>query len=192
MVNGAHQALALMARRGNADHRLEDGDDLRAALNSMTALRLGHIHTSMNEALRITHPHLQDSIEYSVRHVEAYREHPDSVARVLSAFCRLDLVPFITALDERIAVPVRICHRHELSVEPFKHVVAVFLELVANIDAFEDNTDVRTIRIDEARDAEAIARFSEMLRPWMGDTLDKQAAHFAQLLADHREAFALQ
>jgi hypothetical protein len=189
MVNGAHQALALMARRANADHRLEDGDDLRTALNPVTAARLGHLHNSMNEALRCVHPHLTASVEYSMEHVEAYAEHPESVARVLNAFRRLDLVPFIKALDERIAAPAKICHEHGLSVHPFTHVIAVFLELVANIDAFEDNIAVRSTRIDVVADIVTVARFDEMLRPWVGEKIDRQTAHFAQLLAGHREAF---
>lgn len=189
MVNGAHQALALMARQGKADHRLEDGDDLRAALDPVAAARLGHLHNAMNEALRIVHPHLEDNIYYSLQHVEAYAEHPDSVARVLNAFRRLNLVPFIRALDERIAAPARICHERELSVDPFKHVVAVFLELVANIDAFEDNIEARTTRIEVATDIATVAHFNRMLSPWVGETIGKQTAHFAQLLADHREAF---
>jgi hypothetical protein len=190
MVNGAHQALALMARRGNADHRLEDGDDLRRALaDPATAARLGHIHNAMNEALRILYPHLTGSIDYSIKHVRAYAEHQDSVARVLKGFQRLDLMPFLDALDERIAAPARVCHEHDLSVEPFSHVLDVFLELVANVDAFEDNIRVRRNRIPVESDILLVERFRAILTPWAGETIEKQTGHFARLLADHREAF---
>ncbi|HTW42148.1 MAG TPA: hypothetical protein VMD79_07520 [Solirubrobacteraceae bacterium] len=190
MVNGAHQALALMARRANADHRLEDCDDLRQSLHDpVTAARLGHIHNAMNEALRIRHPHLTGSIQYSIEHVAAYAEHPDSVARVLSAYRRLQLMPFLDALDERIATPARICYEHDLSVEPFSHVINVFLELVANVDSFEDNIAARKRPIAVSADIELVERFGAMLTPWAGSTIEKQAGHFAQLLADHREAY---
>jgi len=190
MVNGAHQALALMARRANADHRLEDCEDLREAIrNPSTAVRLGHIHNAMNEALRIKHPQLGESIDYGVKHVAAYAEHPDSVARVLSAFRRLELVPFLDALDERIAAPARVCSKSGLSIEPFIHVLDVFLELVANIDAFEDNVAARSTPISVSSDIGVVERFRAMLTPWAGDVVERRTRYFAQLLADHREAY---
>ena len=194
MVNGAHQALALAARRGDGDHRVEDwlegGDDeLRNALTIRVGAWLGRLHYAMNEALRSVHPSLTDSIAYGDEHVRAYSEHSDSVARVLAAFRRLDLVPFIEALDERIAAPARICHERGLSLEPFKRVIAVFLELVANIDAFEDNEEVRSSGIEFEADIATVKRFKEMLTPWQDEAIDKLTGHFAQLLADHREAF---
>jgi hypothetical protein len=194
MVNGGHQALALSARQGNADHRLEgllgdDGDDLRNHLTPDVLAWLGFLHGAMNEALRAVYPSLEDSMEYGLKHVTAYSEHPDSVARVLSAFRRLNLVPFIDALDKRIAAPAGVCHERKLSVEPFRRVIDVFLGLVANVDAFSDNVEVRRTRIDPAVDDAAIERFRSMLAPWAGAHAEKLTAHFAQLLADHREAF---
>ena len=194
MVNGGHQALALSARQGNADHRLEDllsddRDDLRDHLTPKVLACLGYLHDETNQALRVIYPSLQNSLEYSLEHVTAYSEHPDSVARVLSAFRRLNLVPFIEALDKRIAAPARICHAHGLSTEPFRIVIDVFLGLVANIDSFSDNAEVRRTQIDPSVDDAAIERFGSMLAPWAGEDAQKLTAHFAQLLADHREAF---
>lgn len=193
MVNGAHQALALAARHGGGDHRLQDwlqggGDELREGLTSRVSAWLGRLHYAMNEALRSEYPSLSDSIEYGDRHVRAYSEHSDSVARVLGAFQRLDLVPFIDALEERIAAPARICHRCGLSLEPFERVIAIFLELVASIDAFEDNEELRATPIDAVADLATVERFREMLTPWHGEAVDKLTTHFAQLLADHRQA----
>jgi hypothetical protein len=194
MVNGAHQALALFARRAQADHRLEDGlladgDDLRTHLTARVLASLGHLHAVMNEALRVVHPSLRDSMQYSLEHVVAYSEHPDSVSRVLGAFRRLDLVPFIDALDQRIAAPARICHEQGISVEPFRTVIDVFVELVASIDSFADNIEVRRTTIDPSTDRLAVDRLREMLTPWAGEDSEKLVAHFAQLLADHSEAF---
>jgi hypothetical protein len=189
MVNGAHQGLALMARRANAEGRLESADDLRQALHDpQIAARLGHIHNAMNEALRIAHPGMSDSIRYGMEHVRAYAEHPDSVARVLKALRRLELIPFLDALDERIAAPARICAAGHRSVEPFTHVIDVFLELAANIDAFEDNILARNTPISVSDDIEVVERFRAMLSGWAAD-IDKQTGHFARLLADHREAY---
>jgi hypothetical protein len=192
MVNGAHQALALMARRANADHRLEDGDDLSHALEDPAiADCLEVIHGAMNEALGMTHPELTGSIGYGKEHVKAYAEHPDSVARVLKAFRRLEMIPFLDALDERIAAPARVCHANGLPVEPFTHILDVFVELVANIDAFEDNVAARTTPIPVTSDIKVVERFKTMLTPWAGDEIqiEKQTGYLAQLLADHREAF---
>jgi hypothetical protein len=190
MVNGAHQALALMARRGNADYRLEASDDLRHALSyPPTKLCLENLHSAMNAALHMRYPTLTGSVEYGRKHVQAYAEHPDSVARVLKAFRRLELMPFLHALDDRIAAPARVCHEHGMSVEPFSHVLDVFLELVANVDAFEDNIQVRRTLISVESDIALVERFREILTPWADDTIEKQTGHFARLLADHREAF---
>jgi hypothetical protein len=194
MVNGAHQALALAARHGGGDHRLQDwlqggNDELRDALTSGVSAWLGRLHYAMNEALRSAYPSLTDSIEYADKHVRAYSEHSDSVARVLGAFQRLELVPFVDALDERIAAPARICQERGLSLEPFQRVIAIFLELVASIDAFEDNEEVRGTPIDATADIATVERFREMLTPWQGDAADKLTTHFEQLLADHRQAF---
>jgi len=197
MVNGGHQALALSARQGNADHRLEsllgdgdDDDDLRNHLTPTVLVCLGYLHGAMNEALRAAYPSLRSNMDYGLMHVRAYSEHPDSVARVLAAFRRLNLVPFIEALESRLAAPARICSERGLSVEPFRKVIGVFLALVANVDAFADNVEVRRNPIDPSMDDEAITRFEAMLAPWAGDDASKLTAHFAQLLADHREAFS--
>ena len=131
-----------MTPAGIHKHRPED-DDLRMAMKDpQVVARLGHIHHAMNEALRIAHPELAGNVEYGIEHVLAYADHPESVARVLAACRRRQLIPFLDALDERIAKPARILHRNGRSVEPFGHVMSVFLELVANIDFFEDNLDV--------------------------------------------------
>jgi hypothetical protein len=202
MVNGAHRALALMARRGNDDSRLEPqvsggdlghqqapaSDDLRTAVfDPATNARLGHLHASMNQALQIRHPKLSGNLEYAVEHVVAYAEHNDSVARVLKDFTRLDLRPFLAAFEERIATPARICHENGIAVDPFVHVLDVFLELIANIDAYEDNIELRSEPISARRDLEVVGMFRDAVAPWAGD-VDKLTSHFAQVLAEHRAA----
>lgn len=121
MVNGGHQTLALAARRGGGEHRLASAfdDDLRSALSEHVEERLGELHAAMDAALSRAHPDLEGNRQYGKRHVKAYSEHEDSVARVLGAFRRMDLVPFIEAIDERIAAPARVCHDAGLSVAPF-------------------------------------------------------------------------
>jgi hypothetical protein len=207
LVNGAHQALALMGRLANSDHRLEDAEDLSRALaqptssgeleeddlrlsthNPLIMATLGHLQAAMIEALRICHPHLQESFAYSQRHVTAYSEHRDSVARVLGAFRRRDLVPFLDALNERIGAPARICFENNRSVAAFKHIIYVLLELLASIDAFEDNADIRRHGLETNNDALAVVRFQALIDPWM-DEMHKRTAYFAQLLADQRAAF---
>jgi hypothetical protein len=88
-----------------------------------------------------------------------------------------------------VSAPARICHERGISVEPFRNVIDVFLELVANIDLFADNIEVRRTTIDPAKDRLAVKCFQEMLAPWAGEDTDKLIVHFAQLLADHSEAF---
>ncbi len=208
MVNGGHQALALMGRKANADHRVrdlaieaadaleargKDGvlEDLReSARTPVVVAAVGQLQSAMSEALLILHPDLDQNLAYGLKHVIAYSEHRDGVERVLAKFTRINLAPFLEDLNDRIGAPARICFEHERSVEAFAHVINVLLELVANIDAFEDNDDVRRGGLAGAADPEAVESFRRLVTPWTADAIEASTAHFAQILAEHRAAFA--
>jgi len=162
MVNGAHQALALMALAGG--HRT-----LRGAARTPSVLaRLAHIHGTMNEALRRVHPELEDNLGYGVKHVVAYCEHKDGIGRVLAAYRRSDLATFFENLDVRLAAPARLCAIDGVSVEPIVHVVETLERMVKNIDHFSDANELRrrTATISPERDARAVDAYERMLGGW--------------------------
>jgi len=179
MVNGAHQALAVMAwAAGLAELRIpgklgeEPSDDLRRAAEDGRVIgRLSHIHTSMNAALRSKYPELEDSLDYGLEHVQAYGEHPDSIRRVLEAFKRGDLGPFIKTLDLRLAVPARICFEMGIPVSPYSLIFDLFEDLVGDLDAFMDTKRVRRDPSLVTREADhfAVSQYRIMLTGWMDE-----------------------
>ncbi|HEV2754415.1 MAG TPA: hypothetical protein VG318_01385 [Actinomycetota bacterium] len=186
MVNGAHQALALMARRGGKRH-------LQTAAREPEVLaRLSHIHAAMNEALRHRHPGLDGNLEYGLRHVTAYCEHPDSVKRVLGAFQRADLSTFFGNLNERVAEPARICYREGWSVEPLKFPFDVLERLVVTVDRFEDGREIRRgrVKLRAAHDDRALDAYESLLTGWMDDVeIGRRLRTLETRLSDHRRAW---
>ena len=201
MVNGAHQALALIAWEGNTgtlrvrfpDERAwrEQEDDLRAAAQDRTvSARLDHLHGAMDDALSVKHPGLVDNLGYGVKHVVAYSEHPDSIKRVLGSFLRLELTPFIETLDVRLAQPARICAARAHSVASFGFVFNVFESLAANLDAFLDAKVVRANpgSIDPLDDLQAAEAYARLVDGWMPEKeATARVLRLAEGLADHRD-----
>lgn len=201
MVNGAHQALALIGRHaGVAELRIPDKagesaaspavDDLQTVARGREVLvRLSHLHGAMNTALHRRHPDLEDSLEYGYQHVCAYGEHPDSINRVLGAMKRSDLVPFIEALDIRLAEPARVCFEMEVPVTPFAYVFDVFEDLMGDLDAFIDADRVRrdsTLLSAEA-DRRALLAYAELVSGWTSkDEAIIRLGRFAKGLAISR------
>jgi hypothetical protein len=194
MVNGAHQALALMGHEGRTgDLRLAEyepdygADDLRRyAQDPQVIALLTELHEAMDDVLGWKHPQLTGNLDYGKKHVIAYGEHDDSVDRVLGAFRRLNLAAFIGTLELRLAVPARICFREGRSVAPFDFVFDVFESLVENLDAFQDcgkireDPDTFDPRVDEG----AIAAYFRLVRGWHTDEQsEERVARFAEALA---------
>lgn len=203
MVNGAHQALALMARKGSRaalriprtdgpnPQRDRDADDLsRSARDVEVAARLSHLHGAMDDALRKIHPDLTGNLDYAVHHVRAYSEHPDSIARVLEAFRRENLTPFIETLETRLVEAARICARDGRSIEPFSFVFDVFESLASDVDAFLDFKAIRSSpeRMDAATDAAAVAAYARLTEGWMPeDEAEKRVKRLTKALSAHRQ-----
>lgn len=200
MVNGAHQALALIAWQANmrilriakeaGESEREPDDDLRESAGKPGVIaRLSHLHGAMDDALKAEYPSLVKNLDYGVEHVEAYAEHPDSIKRVLGAFLRLDLTTFIETLEVRLAEPARVCARLGRSVEPFKHVFDIFEKLVVNLDSFLDSDRVRESpdAIDPADDLRAGEAYAKLLDRWMSpQEIDERVARLTEALATHR------
>ena len=205
MVNGAHQALALMARKGSqkvlriptasdASQRPltagEELDDMSLSGRDVAVVaRLSHLHGAMDDALANEHPGLEGNLDYAEEHVVAYAEHPDSIKRVLEAFRREDLAPFVKTLDLRLARPARICHGLGRSVAPFAFVFDIFEDLAADRDAFLDAEQVRLAPhlIDSEADARAVAAYARLVDGWMmGEEAEKRVSRFMKGLAAHR------
>jgi hypothetical protein len=187
MVNGAHQALALMARRANHP------DLPLAARDPTVAARVSHIHAAMNDALEKVHPELSDNLDYAVAHVQAYSEHPDSINRVLGQFNRSRLASFFVMLDDRLGRPARICARNGVSTAPFVAVINQLDQLLANVDAYQDAESLRNgiAGIDPDRDVEAVRAYEDLLTDWMADQeIARRARYVEAVLAQHRVALS--
>lgn len=181
MVNGGHQAVALMGRSAGVaelqiPHREEDSgrgaDDLSLAARDRDVLvRLSHLHGAMNVALLAEHADLGDSLDYGYEHVCAYGEHPDSINRVLGAMIRSELAPFIRTLELRLAEPARICFGKNLPVRPFAFVFDVFEDLLEDLDAFIDADLIRKDPrlVTREADVRALAAYAQLVTGWMSD-----------------------
>ena len=195
--DGAHQALALFGRyaglrelripdRETAD---EDADDLRVhARDRAILLRLEELHEAMVAALQSRHADLEGSLDYGLRHVRAYGEHPDSINRVLGAMKRADLEPFVEALDARLAEPL-VCFGLGLSMAPFQRVFDVFEDLMSDLDAFADAAAVRRNPdlVTADADRRALAAYAKLLRGWTeNDEAMARLRSFAKGLAISR------
>ena len=199
MVNGAHQALAIMAWNAtertlgvieSVDTPMRRSDDLREAARGIrVSARLNYLHAAMDEALRFEHPSLSDNLEYGLEHVIAYSEHPDSVKRVLATFRRQDLAPFINTMAVRLGRPAEICSGLGRSVDPFAFVMDVFESLVLSLDAFLDMAEIRrgTVTIDPDADEKALAAYARLLGGWQSAAeVEARVQRLASAFASHR------
>lgn len=199
MVNGAHQALALIAWDGDAralqgleesEPEFKAEDDLRAAAQDLSvSARLSHLHMAMDAALSHIHPQLENNLDYGIKHVLAYAEHPDNITRVLGGFLRRELASFIATLEVRLAQPARICHELGLSVAPFELVFDIFEDLVENLDAFLDAEDIRRnpSSFDPRADEAAVQAYARLVQGWNSkEQAEVRAARFADALAASR------
>ncbi len=199
MVNGAHQALALMAWEGTErtlgaiekdGYRKRRSDDLRDAARGLRVSgRLSHLHAAMDTALTHVYPDLEGNLEYGLEHVVAYSEHPDSVKRVLGAFRREDLAPFIKTMEIRLARPAEICASLGHSVAPFTFVFDVFEYLALSLDAFLDVAAIRAnlSQVDLRADERALEAYARLVKGWMSASeAQERVRRFASALASHR------
>jgi hypothetical protein len=180
MVNGAHQALALMARKADTDELARVIEDPRVRA------RLHHLHAAMDTALQHLHPGLEDNLSYGMDHVEAYAEHPDGAERVLGAYLRRDLAPFIETLDVRLAQPARICFQLGCSVAPFEFVFDLFESLAENLDSFQDAPEIRADpeSFDPTADRLAVEAYARLVQGWNSpEDARERVARFAEALA---------
>jgi hypothetical protein len=144
----------------------------------------------MDDALAKEHPGLVDNLSYGVEHVVAYAEHPDSIKRVLEAFRRDNLTPFIETLNLRLAAPARVCFQMGRSVEPFTFVFDVFESLVADLDAYLDAESIRRAPglIAPREDARAIDAYARLVEGWaLEEEAAKRVARLTKALSAHRQ-----
>lgn len=201
MVNGGHQAIALMGRSaGVAELKMSHpahlresarrADDLHLVARDRDVLvRLSHLHGAMNGALLVRHAKLDDSLDYGYKHVCAYGEHPDSINRVLEAMTRGELAPFIRTLELRLAEPARVCFDKNLSVRPFAFVFDVFEDLLSDLDAFNDADLIRRNPrlVTREADIRALAAYSRLTAGWMSeDEAQDRYRRFAKALVMSR------
>lgn len=199
MVNGAHQALALMAWEGTertlgvveeGEEQMRRSDDLRDAARGLrVASRLSHLHGAMDDALAHTYPTLEGNLGYGLEHVIAYSEHPDSVKRVLGAFRRQDLTPFIETMEIRLGRPAKICASLGRSVDAFAFVFDVFENLALGLDAFLDVVAIRLNPdlIDPRADERAVAAYARLVEGWTSSSKgEERLQRLASALASHR------
>lgn len=182
MVNGAHQALAVMA--GTASVAGIEIADLRdAARRNDVIAQLAQLHGPMDEALRLRHPALKGNLKYAKSHVLAYAEHPDTVARVMKEFRREDLTPFIAKMEERLGRPAQICFEAGRSVEAFGPVFDFFEDLAKDLDAYSDAEQIRLRPelITQAADEQAVVAYRRLVAGW---TSTAEAAERVQCFAD--------
>jgi hypothetical protein len=177
MVNGTHQALALLARVAPVGRYEIDAENLnKAARRSRTIVRISHLHGPMDEALRRLHPTLTGNLQFGMERALAYTEHPDKASRVLSGLKRQDLGPFIVSMDERLGQPARVCFQAGCSVEAFSVVLDAFEAVASDPGAFGDAPEIRRDPdlISDTTDLRAVEAYKRFIGSWMSDVEAQQ------------------
>ncbi len=172
MVNGTHQALALLARVAPVRRYEIDAESLsKAARRSRTMVFISHLHGPMDEALRRLYPALTGNLQFGMERALAYTEHPDKASRVLSGMKRQDLGPFILSMDERLGRPARVCFQAGCSVEAFSAVLDVFEAVASDPEAFGDALEIRRDPdlISDTIDLQAVEAYERFIGSWMSD-----------------------
>jgi hypothetical protein len=177
MVNGTHQALALLARAAPVGRYEIERENLRkAARRSRTIVRISHLHGPMDEALRRLHPTLTGNLQFGMERALAYTEHPDKASRVLAELKRRDLGPFIVSMEERLGRPAQICFEAGCSVEAFSVVLDAFEAVASDPDAFGDALETRRDPglISDATDLRVMEAYERFVGGWMSDAEARQ------------------
>jgi hypothetical protein len=161
LVNGGHLALALFAR-------MVKEPSIRAIARSEESQeQLIELHADMIGALPIEWLRtLGDSAAYGKKQLVPMCRTEDSTKRILKRLLRADLRPFLDDANRKLGEPARrYLEAHGQQSFRFEAVFEALHEVLLNLDAYEDVTDLRgrKVRLDASKDKEAVSAYGELL-----------------------------
>lgn len=184
LVNGAHLALAILARARN----IPSVDQAAARLGRTKWLE--KLHEGLIQALDRKHPGMEKNAEYAARHVAAWSRHEDEVTRILRRLKRADPEPFFDDLERKLIEPVALLG--DLSAFPQVEYVFDRLHYLLQrgkfyVDFGEFSAFLPTL--PTSVDVRMSARYEQALRPVLGKQEAKlRAESLGVALEGHRKA----
>lgn len=184
-VNGGQLLLAMLA------HQAGESDLLRATRTPGVLSPVDHFHAEVNRVLLARYPQLDGNLEFAMKHVKAFCEITDDVARMI-AVQREDLSPFFRTFESRIAEPARLATEMAGGSTPeiFELALAVLDELLAEPRAYDWSSradpDVPA-KLDEATDRNAVKTYEQMLEGWQSsEAMEERVERLEAILSSHR------
>lgn len=178
LVNGAHLALAIFARR----HGLTS-IDVAVAEPGRTEW-VGKLHEQLIAALELRHPGLDGNAAYAADHVRAWLRHRHDVSLILRRLRRLDLVPFFDDFERKLGEPLRLLG----GVARSPHAQAMLDDLDRILHRRNAYVDARELpsrlpRLPLDADVRACVRYRELLEGLLesGEAARREAALSAAL-----------
>jgi hypothetical protein len=185
LVNGAHLALAILARARNIA-----SIDIAAAAVGRTRW-LEQLHEPLIEALEQRHPGLTDNDLYASRQVSAWLRHEDGVTRILRRLRRAEPLPFFDDLERKLIEPLRSLD-HPTNFEPVSYVLDRLHYVLSRAKSYVDYDEFETIlpSLPTAVDVQMYARYRSMLVPLVGQAeAQRRADSLGVALESHRRVF---
>ena len=183
LVNGAHLALAILARARNIA-----SIDIAAAAAGRTRW-LEKLHRALIEALDRQHPGMRENDGYAASHVAAWARHEDRVMRILRRLRRAEPLPFFDDLERKLIEPLEMLE--DLSRFPQVgdvldrlHYVLLKGESYVDYGDFEDFLPSLATSVD----VRMCSRYRQLLEPVLGgDEARARAESLGMALESHRE-----
>jgi len=187
LVNGAHLALAILARARNIP-----SIDIAAAEPGRSEW-LAKLQEALIESLDQCHPEMAENHVYAARHVAAWMRHEDNVSRILNRLRRENPLPFFDDLERKLIEPIAMLE--DLSRFPQVHYVLDRLHRVLQrATSYADYEKLQKIlpSLSTSIDVRTCARYQELLTPIIGTAeARKRADNLGVALESHREAVQL-
>jgi hypothetical protein len=182
LVNGAHLALAILARARN----LASIDV--AAAEPGRARWLARLHRGLIAALEERFPGMPDNEPYAADHVSAWMRHHDEVTRILRRLKRADPLPFFDDLERKLIEPVRMLG----DLSPFPEIGQVLDRLhrvLSRATSYHDYGEFESFlpTLPTAIDVRMCERYRAMLAPLLGaEEAERRAGQLGVSLESHR------
>jgi hypothetical protein len=188
MVNGAHVALALFARR------VKQPSIRVVALDRERQQHLIELYRNMAQLFPDSwNSILGNSVDYGVEQLIPFGRTQDDTSRILKRLHRVKVKPFLDDVNHKLAEPARRYRLQAGDQSPgFENVFEVLHEVLLHLESYQDFEEVtnQDVQLSDSADRDAVDAYEQVLTGVVRDDVKTDRVEaFVRRLARHRNIF---